>query len=75
MSNRLLEGEIESYLSDYSEYLLRYRGLSDATVTTYSQDLNTFVAFLAMSQIRGSHPDTRYLILARIVARLRATNA
>tara|TARA_B100001123_G_scaffold103435_1_gene119926 strand:+ start:479 stop:1408 length:930 start_codon:yes stop_codon:yes gene_type:complete len=51
MSNRLLEGEIESYLSDYSEYLLRYRGLSDATVTTYSQDLNTFVAFLTMMKI------------------------
>ena len=51
MSNRLLEGEIESYLSDYSEYLLRYRGLSDATVTTYFQDLNTFVAFLTMMKI------------------------
>ena len=51
MSNRLLEGEIDSYLSDYSEYLLRYRGLSDATVTTYSQDLNTFVAFLTMMKI------------------------
>ena len=51
MSNRLLEGEIDSYLSDYSEYLLRYRGLSDATVTTYFQDLNTFVAFLTMMKI------------------------
>ena len=51
MPNRLLEGEIDSYLSDYSEYLLRYRGLSDATVTTYSQDLNTFVAFLTMMKI------------------------
>ena len=51
MPNRLLEGEIDSYLSDYSEYLLRYRGLSDATVTTYFQDLNTFVAFLAMMKI------------------------
>ena len=51
MPNRLLEGEIDSYLSDYSEYLLRYRGLSDATVTTYFQDLNTFVAFLTMMKI------------------------
>ena len=51
MSNGLLEGEIDSYLSDYSEYLLRYRGLSDATVTTYFQDLNTFVAFLTMMKI------------------------
>ena len=51
MPNRLLEGEIDSYLSDYSEYLLRYRGLSDATVTPYFQDLNTFVAFLTMMKI------------------------
>ena len=51
MSNGLLDKNFESYLDAYSEYLLRHRGLSDATVRTYAQDLNTFVHFLMTLKI------------------------
>ena len=51
MLNGSLEKDVKSYLVTYSEYLLRYRGLSDATVRTYAQDLNTFVEFLSMTKI------------------------
>lgn len=51
MANVLLDEDVDSYLAAYSEYLLRYRGLSEATVKTYAQDLNTFVDFLTTMRI------------------------
>ena len=51
MLNGLLDKNFEFYLDAYSEYLLRHRGLSDATVRTYTQDLNTFVHFLMTLKI------------------------
>ena len=67
MSNGLLDKNFESYLDAYSEYLLRHRGLSDATVRTYAQDLNTFVHFLMTLKIHKFDSVDRRIIRGFLV--------
>jgi site-specific recombinase XerD len=42
--------DMNSYIEAYLEHIVGYRGLSDATVKTYLQDLQTFVKFLDMME-------------------------
>ena len=43
--------DMNSYIEDYLEHIAGYRGLSDATVKTYVQDLGTFMNFLEMMEV------------------------
>ena len=43
--------DMNSYIEDYLEHIAGYRGLSDATVKTYVQDLETFMNFLEMMEV------------------------
>ena len=45
------EKDMNSYIEAYLEHMVGYRGLSDATVKTYVQDLETFVNFLEMTEV------------------------
>ena len=42
---------MNSYIEPYLEHMVGYRGLSDATVKTYVQDLGTFMNFLEMTEV------------------------
>ena len=51
MAIGLLDEDFGSYVVAYSDYLRLYRGLSEATMRTYTQDLSTFVDFLNTMKI------------------------
>ena len=45
------EKDMNSYIEAYLQHMVGYRGLSDATVKTYLQDLETFKNFLELTEI------------------------
>ena len=45
------EKDMNSYIEAYLQHMVGYRGLSDATVKTYLQDLKTFKNFLELTEI------------------------
>ena len=45
------EKDMNSYIEAYLDHMVGYRGLSDATVKTYVQDLETFMNFLEMTEV------------------------
>ena len=45
------EKDMNSYIEAYLQHMVGYRGLSDATVKTYLQDLKTFKNFLELTGI------------------------
>ena len=45
------EKDMNSYIEAYLQHMVGYRGLSDATIKTYLQDLKTFKNFLELMEI------------------------
>ena len=45
------EKDMNSYIEAYLQHMVGYRGLSDATIKTYLQDLKTFKNFLELTEI------------------------
>ena len=51
MENAYKSRDITSYIESYLRYVKGHRGLSEATVKTYAQDLSTFANFLDVIEV------------------------